>query len=527
MQCEGITRSGQRCRRKALEGELFCSIHQRVNQTYSLALLVPFLTVLLLAYFFLYGIFFDTLVYGVFDLNYLKFAGLSDLFVSMLRVGGLLTVVVLKLWLVFTILTALVLAIALVIKLTIVTSRLHLKFGRRLRIIGLSLGIYVLNFLCLFIFLFPRLNQKEPLQLLVGREHLARTLRAEKKRHHPALPRKFRKTTHTYFRHFLTLSSIRNHRFFATLLVLAITSLVSIIYAGHQARNVRACVTEAAQNPASIDVPASNLPGITITTLCLDGTDPEESDISVAGKFSKSLSSFFSFPAIVLTSNNETIPLVYVGSTDRFELFFSGVTHLPFILPNQNLGLMFNGGRPHSADRITDLQAELAELAAQAQKTGQAIGDLTPGDQSGRVLKRLDQKLALLESDLQHVFDHRQQLSLSSVPSLCWERPPLAILKFDPGKTDISGRAARQLIEDYAMSFLVTDRQRIVLSGYADPTGSAYQNDLISENRATAARALFLAAGLDPAHVTAIGHGEDHGSGLPRRRVEIRDCTGL
>ncbi|MCR9212526.1 MAG: OmpA family protein [Proteobacteria bacterium] len=541
MQCEGITRSGQRCRRKALEDALFCSVHQRVNQTYSLALLAPFLTVLLLGYFFLYGIFFDTLVYGVFDLNYLKFAGLSDLFVSMFRVGGMLTVIVLKLWFVFTLTVALGFAVALLIKLTILTSKLHLKFGRRIRIIGLSLGIYLLNFICLFVFLLPKVNQSRPGHLLIGREHLVRSLNAEKKRHLPPMPRKVRENTADYFRHFQMVSSFRNHRFFAILFVLAVTSILSLFYAGHQAREARNCVIGAVEEKTSFPTPATLLPGINIAPLCLAGADPDYRNISVTGKFSESLSSFFAFPSIVLTFGTEEVPLVFIGSTNRFELFFSGITRLPFILPNQNLGIMFNPSQDSSARKISDIQKELSALADQAQQTEQSVSDLaSQSDQSaregliqtltsktGRSLKHLDQKLSLLEKNLQQDFKRRQQQNLSTIPIDCWNTAPLAILKFATGRTQVTRTTAQEMIEAYAVKFVESERHHVIVSGYADPSGPTYRNNLISEDRANSVRDLLMASGLDPVHVIAIGHGESTSNSLPRRRVEIRDCTGL
>lgn len=152
MQCEGITRAGRRCRNKALDDEIFCEIHLRVNRTYSLALLVPFLTILLLCYFFIFGLLFDTLVYGVFGLNYLKYAGLSDFFVSMFRTGGMLTVVVIKFGRLFRSIGGAV-SVILVVHMIIQTSHRHLRAGRRLKIVSLGLGIFVLNFyICLFLF---------------------------------------------------------------------------------------------------------------------------------------------------------------------------------------------------------------------------------------------------------------------------------------------------------------------------------------------------------------------------------------
>lgn len=180
MQCEGITRAGRRCRNKALDDEIFCEIHLRVNRTYSLALLVPFLTILLLCYFFIFGLLFDTLVYGVFGLNYLKYAGLSDFFVSMFRTGGMLTVVVIKIWVAYSVLLAVLFSVILVVHMIIQTSHRHLRAGRRLKIVSLGLGIFVLNFLHMFVFILPERNRKDPSHILIGREHLARSLKHHK-----------------------------------------------------------------------------------------------------------------------------------------------------------------------------------------------------------------------------------------------------------------------------------------------------------------------------------------------------------
>ncbi len=524
MQCEGITRSGRRCRNKALEDGIFCDIHLRVNQTYSLTLLVPLLTVLLLGYFFLYGIFFDTLVYGVFDLNYLKFAGLADFFTSMMRVGGMLTVVVLKLWLAFTFAVALCFAIALLVKVTVLTSRLHLKLGRRIRIIGLSLGIYVLNFLHLFVVLMPRLNRRQPAQLLVGREHLARSLRAEKQRTHQSFPRNARRSVALFFRRFLFISTFGNHRFFATILALVVTSAVTVLYAGHQAREVRGCVIDAAENQPVTTAKPSGLPGLNITTLCSDGPVPVPQNVSIAGKFSDSLSSFFSYPAIVLSAGTEQIPLAYIGSTDRFELFFSGVTRLPFILPNRNLGAMFDRPSPEVVQLSADIQEELSSLASQSRSTEAALAAVATLTGTENLQK---QKIDSLEREMQELLATERQRIIASIPADCWAIPPIALLEFKSGSADTSQTAKQELFVALSRRFQEIGSRRIVISGFTDPSGPPGLNMELSVERAEAVRDILVVFGLDPKFVTAIGHGEDSDPRYPQRRVEIRDCTEI
>ncbi|WP_339716729.1 hypothetical protein, partial [uncultured Sneathiella sp.] len=402
MQCEGITRDGHRCRNKALDDEIFCEIHTRVNRTYNLALLVPFLTTLLLCYFFVFGLFFETLVYGVFDLNYLKYAGLTDLFISMFRTGGMLTVLVLKIWVIYAIIVGVIFGVWLIVSVIRKTSHKHLKPMRRLKIVGLSLGIFILNILHRFVILMPKRNRRNPSQILVGREHLALSLQ----RHRRALTSDGEpdpsKAASDIYRRFLAVSTFNNHRFFVSILLLVVVSSGSILYAGHDARKMRECIIQVADKkivPAAEAAAPSLYPGLNISSLCQSSLSDPPEDVDVTEKFRRSLISFFTFPVVLLARGEETDPVLYLGTTARFELFFNGQTRLPFSVPVENLAALFGDGNAEDSERVKSLETRLDGIEKLAQSNSKAIDSLGKSVQrrEARNTANLQRKLNELE----------------------------------------------------------------------------------------------------------------------------------
>src|SRR5690606_41650556 len=103
----------------------------------------------------MFGLYFETLHYGIFDLQYLKYAGLSDFFIGMLRNGGMLTAVVLKAWAFYTAIVAILFGVWLLARISHVTSGKHLRPPTRLRMIRLSRGITTLNLVHVYSLLVP------------------------------------------------------------------------------------------------------------------------------------------------------------------------------------------------------------------------------------------------------------------------------------------------------------------------------------------------------------------------------------
>ena len=562
MQCEGITRAGHRCRNSALDDEIFCEVHMRVNRTYNLALLVPFLTTLLLCYFFVFGLFFETLHYGVFDLNYLKYAGLTDLFISMFRTGGMLTVLVLKAWVIYAVVVGVIFGIWLIVSVIRKTSHKHLKPVRRLKIVGLSLGIFILNVLHHFVILVPKRNRRHPSQILVGREHLALSLQRHKKALTPKDgPDPFQAATDIY-RRFLAVSTFNNHRFFVTILMLVVASSGSILYAGHEAQKMRKCIIQVADKkivPAAETAAPSLYPGLNISGLCQSSLSDLPEEVDVSDKFRRSLTSFFTFPVVLLARGDETDPLLYLGATDRFELFFNGKTRLPFSVPNENLAALYGNGDAASSGRLKNLETRLEDgikkmetrlsgLEEMAQRNSKAIGTLEKSTEKReaantanleRKLNELEQSaeesgfiLAGLQQGLDRIgdvltaaeMDHTKRI-VGTIPDSCWQTSPHMVVTFNVGSTQVTGAETKELIRRLAADYTVKESRFIVISGHSDPSGSTFDNYRLSRARAEEVHALMRDAGLDSSALYMIGRGEDHSSSLPRRRVEIRDCS--
>ena len=552
MQCEGITRDGHRCRNKALDDEIFCEIHTRVNRTYNLALLVPFLTTLLLCYFFVFGLFFETLVYGVFDLNYLKYAGLTDLFISMFRTGGMLTVLVLKIWVIYAVIVGVIFGLWLIVSVIRKTSHKHLKPMRRLKIVGLSLGIFILNILHRFVILMPKRNRRNPSQILVGREHLALSLQ----RHRRALTSDGEpdpsKAASDIYRRFLAVSTFNNHRFFVSILLLVVVSSGSILYAGHDARKMRECIIQVADKkivPAAEAAAPSLYPGLNISSLCQSSLSDPPEDVDVTEKFRRSLISFFTFPVVLLARGEETDPVLYLGTTARFELFFNGQTRLPFSVPVENLAALFGDGNAEDSERVKSLETRLDGIEKLAQSNSKAIDSLGKSVQRRearntanlqRKLNELEQSaaesgtaLAVLQQGLDRIGDvlnaveleHTERI-VGTIPDSCWQTSPHMVVTFSVGSTRVTGTETKELIRRLATNYSESESRFIVISGHSDPSGSTFDNYRLSRARAKEVHTLMRSAGLDSSALYMIGRGEDHSSSnLPRRRVEIRDCT--
>ena len=565
MQCEGITRAGNRCRNKALDDEIFCEIHLRVNRTYNLALLIPFATLLLLAYFFLFGLYFDTLHYGIFDLQYLKYAGLSDFFIGMLRNGGMLTAVVLKAWAFYTAIVAILFGVWLLARIIHVTSGKHLKPLTRLRMIGLSLGIFTLNLLHMFIFMIPERNRKYPAQILIGREHLALSL----DRHRKSLKDKSApdpaEIAATLYRRFLAVSTFRNHRFAVTILLIGAASTVSIFYAGYDARKMRECVILLAEGriapAAGIDRDAL-YPALNLSGLCRSGSGVPGTDISVTEKYRHTLINFFTFPVVLLRQGEAAKPVLYLGSTARFELFFNGKTRLPFAVPTDHLGPLYDPPRTADESRLVGMESGISALAKLVERTRHSVAEsLHLGRKNSKQLETLasatearavpdldavNRKLAQLErtatdaeaaidglqegmgrishalSEIEH---HNSARIAASVPEECWEIEPHLVVTFNVGSTRVSGAETQALIRRLAEHFKDRERHFIVISGHSDPSGSTFENYRLSRQRAHEVTDLMLEAGLAKEALFVIGRGEDNSPDLPQRRVEIRDCS--
>ncbi|MFC4270692.1 OmpA family protein [Sneathiella chungangensis] len=551
MQCEGITRAGERCRNKALDDEIFCEVHLRVNRTYNLALLVPFLTTLLLCYFFLFGLFFETLHYGIFDLHYLKYAGLSDFFISMLRNGGVLTIVVLKAWIFYTAILAVIFGLWLIVKVVMVTSHKHLKPVRRMKIMGLSLGIFILNVLHMFVVLLPKRNRKNPSQILIGREHLALSLH----RHRRALGEGSgpdpADIARDIYRRFLAVCTFNNHRFFVTILVLVVASTGSILYAGYDARKMRECIIMVADRkilPAAADPSATLYPALNMSNLCQSDLADLPDDVDVSSKFRRSLTSFFRFPVVNLKQGEAAAPVLYLGSTARFELFFNGSTRLPFAVPVQNLGPLFDQGNDEEDSRFAAIEGKIDSIEKLARENNETIATLGKSMQqreetdtanlklklealersaakSEAALDNLEEGLGRVSYALNEVeLDHTKRI-VATIPDYCWDLSPHMVVTFKTGSTRVTGADTQDLIRQLATRYAGGGSRFIVISGHSDPSGSSFDNYRLSRQRAAAVTNLMLEAGLEKTALYMIGRGEDNSSSLPQRRVEIRDCT--
>ncbi|MEH6525325.1 MAG: OmpA family protein [Sneathiella sp.] len=427
------------------------------------------------------------------------------------------------------------------------TSHRHLKLGLRFRIIGLSLGIFVLNFLHMFVFLLPDGNRKDPSHILIGREHLARSLKHKKQSATKIIPEKARNTASKYYQLFLLFFRFRNHRFSAIISILVLISALSIYHAGEKAKETRSCIMNVAQN-GSINrtTPDALYPGLNIENLCKSDGGNQIEDLNLFLSFARTLGGFFTFPVVLFDIPSKSKPVIFLGSTERFELFFNGETGMPFAVPVQSLPNLFSSSSSNSLTK----NPEFTVLKTTVQKISDKVATLSKSGSEKLVLTSsvLKNKIAKIEERANRSRNKLHQLELgldkfsyelfqmektstkrisASIPKGCWNTQPELILPFEFGEENISSFITMKKIKNLALTFTERQSQFIIISGFSDPTGSQLDNDRLSHRRANEVKSLLVRTGVKETALYSIGHGENFSDSLPRRRVEIRDCTAL
>jgi len=530
MQCQGRTRSGLRCRNKAISGELFCDVHMRVNHSHNLTLLIPLLIGVFSAYFFFFGLLFNTVVFGVFDINYLSFAGMEDLFLNMLRFGAITTLFIFVIWSLYVILLILVFAIILLVQMIRSTSGGRLTIVQRLKVIGLSFVVFCFNIVMMLVIRFPARNRWHLTAMAKRRENFARSLFDLKAKSAPIKNSKPVLSARETFKNFLTFRNLANHRFFATILLLFMTSLAITYHAGSEAEYARACSLLHHQDTKENSLSPFPVPALLLDEPCdlvkntgnPEATDKNTSKIGLTETFIISLTRFFDFTPVALQALDGQINLLHLSSTSRFDLFFNGRSGKSLAIPRGGL-LPFVGENDKSDIKpsVQMIERQIHSLQKKVQTSNTSLFNLK------KELKRNTAKLDQIDRNslkTAKVISSKTRRKNGEIPQHCWRRAPDYIIPFITSSASVENAGFLDQLARLSIHYRKNQDLSVVITGFTDTTGPIGLNQHLSEQRARAISRIFEKLGIDPNRIFPVGMGENVNKTLPRRRVEIRSC---
>ncbi|USG59896.1 OmpA family protein [Sneathiella marina] len=380
---------------------------------------------------------------------------------------------------------------------------------------------------------------------MIGREHLARSLKHQKKETRQTSQGAPRAAAFTFYQHFLKFCSFKNHRFSATIILMVAISSMSIYHAGEKARETRNCIIDAVKNDTASPVTSAKLyPGLNIANLCKVGDEHPFEEVNLFLSFARTMGEFFTFPVVLFDIPSMDKPVIFLGSTERFDLFFNGGTRLPFAVPVQSLQSLFS----RSSENANSNNPSFTELRNTVEKNGRKVANIAikiaerpllnssvlkskisrieeRTDRSSTKLRQLELGLDKFSNELFQMEKKSNDKIALSIPANCWNSEPNLILPFDVSAVKISSLIRIRKVKELAGEFIGSENQIVVISGFSDPTGPYSDNDRLSHQRAAEVKSLMLQSGLNAASVYSVGHGENFSTHLPRRRVEIRKCT--
>ncbi len=524
MQCQGRTRSGLRCRNRSLSGELFCDIHTRVNHSHNLALLIPLLLAILAGYFFFFGLLFNTAVFGVFDVNYLAFAGIEDLFLNMVRFGGTTLLLLCVLWVFYIITLFLVFVGILLIHMIRATRLGSLTLGQRLKLISLSMLVFILNCLMMVVIRFPARNRWHLNTLGRKREQFARSLFDLKETSGPVQQTKPILTSKEVFQDFLSFRNIGNHRFFISTLLLVLISVWMTYHAGGEAQIARACALHTGESAAhSSGAEPLPVPALILEQSCQqNGSETDETTSSLTGLFVSGLMNFYDFTPVTLQAADGEVKLLHLATTSRFDLFFNGASGRSLAVPRGAFSPNREPGFEESISRsVQAIEQQIKTLEDKVSASNQTLFGVS------KDLQSTQEKLVILNQ--KPVAIHTSQKPSvpqpgATIPEHCWKKDPDYIIPYITSAYHIDNASILDALAKLSARYRSEPDTSAVITGYADPSGGYRLNQRLSDKRARAVSRLFEKLGVDRNRLFPVGMGENQSKQRPPRRVEIRSC---
>jgi outer membrane protein OmpA-like peptidoglycan-associated protein len=505
MQCQGKTRIGRRCRNRALDSELFCDIHMRVDHSQNLTLMLPLLMALASGYFFFFGLAFETAVFSVFHVNYLSYAGIEDLFLNMLKFGVTILSLVFILWLVFAIILALFYAIRLTYDLTKATLNKKIGVRDRFKIIGLGIAVFFTNLVLRTVSFIPALQYKQGDKVSTRRDNFSKSIFNIRNANGKLRPGRPILNARNYFSEYLYFRSLGHHRFLTLTAMIFFLSVIFTFISLEDARIAKACANEqqASENQQlSSEIPPN---GYLLENDCssTSTTLDETNSISL-------ISRLYGYRTVRMEGAETSLQLLHLSTTSRFHIFYDGQNKRPVLIPNNTVTLPQTGASEFVVSEISQLQQQMDRL------TGLVLQSVSSNNSILASLKQSN------PTELIAILDDRTWRSDEILA--CEKTKPVLIVSFGFARSDLTMPKIKHKLTFLGELLKKNPASKILIRGFTDTKGNREFNGIVSQQRAEGIKQFLLSEKVREEQLIAVGMGESHASTKPARRAELRFC---
>ncbi|OUR78321.1 hypothetical protein A9Q83_08085 [Alphaproteobacteria bacterium 46_93_T64] len=490
--------------------------------------MVPFLLCVLGGYFFFFGLLFETLLLDVFDINYLQYAGLEDLFLNMIRFGAIVSLFVGMLWISYALILCVVFSCLLICQMVRSTRDENLNFISRVKIIGLSISVLFLNIMLRVIYFIPSIEGRRGKRIVVSQENFTRVLfNLRSKRGKLQAGRPFLTARHV-FQNFLYFRTMGNHRLVIFSLLIFVLSFGLTYFATEKAEYARACALLSTGTVLETSSPAA----YSLAEPCR--FDTEGGAVQTAARESRTsntLKNLFGIIPVVLKTNDGPVQLLHLRTTSRFDLFFDGRNNRSLVIPK---GILVAGTDTEKVSSmlptLTRLEKKFTVFDDKLETSLRNISgfkDQLKETNSRISLLKTSQQLDMLRLQSKSIHEKAKQAVTTSlqIPKECWKKEPDYIVSYKSGEYTLMNAEVLDQIVRLSIEYRSHIPSNLVITGYADNPGSKQINQKISTLRAENIGALFERLGLTAHQIIAFGMGENDSLRYPQRRTEIRSCN--
>ncbi|MEH6477256.1 MAG: OmpA family protein, partial [Sneathiella sp.] len=445
-----------------------------------------------------------------------------------------------------------------------------------LKIITLSIGIFLLNVIRRALFIVPSREGYRKNKFVVTQNNFAKARYKIQNATGSNRPGRPITTARSVFEYYLYFNSMGNHRFTVFSIFLFLFSFSLLYFAVHKAEYARACNLLAATESVEGSVIAPLSSAYTIGTPCRldalhgseksDNTDTEIATTNVETPLHIGLvNDFFDFFPVTVETKEGPASLLHLRTTSRFDIFYNGSSGSSIVIPKGVLIFPEAKYEPQTDfPHLTRLETKFTSLEDQLQLSVNSLEDFGKQIEESTV-QRLEEQFIGLEEQLKaslegldilsdQLKENTEQLSLfkisahdtdssanttgrartgekgqrgklAKIPQECWGKSPDYIVEYSSGAQTITNAEILKSILDLSISYRNLTTDSLIITGFADRSGSTEKNQKISEMRANYIMALFERLGLGRDRIFTFGMGENDSLLYPHRRVEIRSCA--
>ena len=514
MQCQGETRNGNKCRNRSLQGELFCEVHLRVNHSRNLTLLLPGLILILAIYFVLTGLFFQVSLYNLFDISFLEFAGVEDIFLGAIKHAAVITLLLAAIWFLYSLILSVFFTILLTVGLFKSEAFSDLSYRQRLKATSIAIYVLLSNMLLRFILITPargriknnkiKVTQKRFSKAFINLHNTDGQLRAG---------RPFKKAKDIFSR-YLFFKEMGNHKFAILSLLLFGLSAGLYVTTYNFTESIKTCTLPDAQ------LSGSNKGKL----LAFEVTKPCKTEIkSIFFNLKENLAALlFPISNVTIEASDVSYQALHLGSTSRHEILYDQKIRKPIILPKN---IQFSQAPSPISIFPTDLKKDIQKFAAIATEGFEKF--TLYFKQIDTTIKEMKMEISALRKQ---VNDNRTRPAslpnyvVKTSKQTCLRSPPVHVVNFEFNSSSLPNATALDRLRKFAKQYAQFENMDIVISGYTDPAGSLYVNHHVSKMRADRVMSVLNEAGISKNHLISLGLGISDNSHPQQRRAEIRIC---